>query len=168
MADWPDSVLRRFRAVPPNPRENDFYGPWNKLLSYSYLLSTSRETADFVIKPPGNLRLPSAREEADTQIRRRIRDLSEDCLLPTLHAVSAFGTWLAFYSKAKDHQIVPGGIPPDPVLLTDTAPLDWWSCDVLEEEGRQRFRSLVTEIVQACENLEFLVECSLLNSSHLK
>ncbi|KAJ7367489.1 hypothetical protein DFH08DRAFT_979815 [Mycena albidolilacea] len=154
MADWPDSILRRFRAVPPNPRENDFYGPWNKLLSYvfppasdftvapqSYLLSTSRETADIVveyeifynnvpvlivkIKPPGNLRLPSAREEAGTQIRRRIRELSEDCLLPTLHAVSAFGTQLAFYSKAKDYQIVPGGIPPDPVLLTDTAPLDW-------------------------------------------
>jgi hypothetical protein len=75
-------------------------------------------------------------------------------LLPTLHAVSAFGTRLAFYSKAKDHQIVPGGIPPNPVLLTDTAPSDWWSCDVLEEKGRQRFRSLVTEIVQACENLE--------------
>ncbi|KAJ7108777.1 hypothetical protein C8R44DRAFT_857673 [Mycena epipterygia] len=183
MADWPDSVLRRFRAVPPNPRENDFYGPWNKLLSYlfppasdftvapqSYPLSTSRETADFVveyeilynnvpvliveIKPPGNLRLPSAREEADIQIRRRIRDLSEDCLLPTLHAVSAFGTQLAFYSMAKGQQIVPDRIPPDPTLLTDTAPLRLWSCDVLQDEGRQRFRSMVTEIEQACESLE--------------
>ncbi|KAJ7089326.1 hypothetical protein B0H15DRAFT_885465 [Mycena belliarum] len=183
MADWPDSVLRRFRAVPLNPRENDLYGPWNKLLSYlfppssdftvapqSYLLSTSHGTADFVveyeilynnvpvliveIKPPGNLRLPSAREDADTLIRRRIRDLSEGCLLPTLHAVSAFGTQLAFYSRAQGQQIAPGGIAPDPVRLTDTAPLHWWSCDVLEEEGRQRFRSLTTEIVQACENLE--------------
>ncbi|KAJ7656644.1 hypothetical protein B0H17DRAFT_360270 [Mycena rosella] len=183
MADWPDSVLRRFHAVPPNPRENDFYGPWNKLLSYlfppasdftvvpqSYLLSTSRETADFVveyeilynnvpvliveIKPPGNLRLPTAREEADIQIRRRIRDLSEDCLLPTLHAVSAFGTQVAFYRMATGHQIIPERIPPDPTLLTDTAPLHWWSCDVLQDEGRRKFRSMVTEIEQACENLE--------------
>ncbi|KAJ6486510.1 hypothetical protein C8R47DRAFT_1128647, partial [Mycena vitilis] len=133
---WPDSILRRFTAVPANPRENDLYGPWNKLLTYvfppasdftvapqSYLLSTSRETADFAveyeilynnvpvliveIKPPGNLRLPSAREEVDNQIRRRLRDLSVDCLLPTLHAVSAFGTQLAFYRKAKDQQIIP-------------------------------------------------------------
>ncbi|KAK6971404.1 hypothetical protein R3P38DRAFT_3142963 [Favolaschia claudopus] len=126
METWPESVIRRFRAVPENPRENDLYGPWNKLLSclfppasdftvapQSYILTTSRQTADFVveyevhyknipvliveIKPPGNLRLPSAREEADLQIRRRIRDLSSDCLHPTLHAVSAFGTRLAFY-----------------------------------------------------------------------
>ncbi|KAF7333997.1 hypothetical protein MVEN_02304300 [Mycena venus] len=57
------------------------------------------------IKPPGNLRLPSAREEADIQIRR------------------AFGTRLAFYKMAKGHQIVPDRILPDPTLLTDTGPL---------------------------------------------
>jgi hypothetical protein len=36
----------------------------------------------------------------------------------------------------------------------DTALLHWWSCDVLQDEGRRRFRSMVTEIEQACENLE--------------
>ncbi|KAJ7254962.1 hypothetical protein B0H12DRAFT_1016675, partial [Mycena haematopus] len=106
------------------------------------------------IKPPGNIRLPSAREDADTQTRRRLQDLSEDCLLPTLHAVSAFGTQLAFYRMAKGHQIVPDRIPPDPTLLTDTAPLLWWSCDVLQDEGRRRFSSMVTEIEQACKSLE--------------
>ncbi|KAJ7771337.1 hypothetical protein DFH07DRAFT_866376 [Mycena maculata] len=175
MADWPDSVLRRFRAVPLNPRENDFYGPWNKLLSclfppasdfmvapQSYLLSTSGGTADFVVEyeilynsvPVLIPATPSAREEVDVHIRRRIRDLSEDCVLPTLHAVSAFGTKLAFYSTAKGHQIVPDPIPQDPTLLADTAPLRWWICDVLQDEGRQRFSSMVNEIKQVCENLE--------------
>ncbi|KAJ7629399.1 hypothetical protein DFH06DRAFT_1141027 [Mycena polygramma] len=180
MDAWPDSVVRRFAAVPPNPRENDLYGPWNKLLSHifppsseftvapqSYLIPTSNGATSLAlkyevlhndipvlvveIKPPGSLRLPSARKEADNLIRSRLRDLSVDCPLPKLHAVSAFGTKVAFYQQAKGYQMMPPGISPDANFVTDTAPLRWWDCDVLEDEGRRRFRALVTEIEEACK-----------------
>ncbi|KAJ6540493.1 hypothetical protein B0H19DRAFT_880746, partial [Mycena capillaripes] len=49
------------------------------------------------IKSPDTLRWPSAREQADAESRRRLRDLSPLCPLPKLYAVSAFGTKLRFY-----------------------------------------------------------------------
>ncbi|KXN68584.1 hypothetical protein CONCODRAFT_22799, partial [Conidiobolus coronatus NRRL 28638] len=67
----------------------------------------SRESVDFVveytieyknlpvfileIKPSNTLKYYSKREEADTQIRRRIKDLSVDCPIDTLYGISAFG-----------------------------------------------------------------------------
>ena len=38
-------------------------------------------------------------------------------------------------------------------LLTDTAPLEYWDCDIIEEGGEERFRSVVDEIRQACVTL---------------
>jgi hypothetical protein len=112
-----------------------------------------------------NLRLPS-REDADTQIRRRLRELSADCLLPTFRCQRFWDTARLLQKanrKAKDQQIVPHGIPSDPQLLTDTVPMSWWSCDVLQDDGQRRFRSLVTEIEQVCEAPECELVVDLIN-----
>jgi hypothetical protein len=37
--------------------------------------------------------------------------------------------------------------------VTGMAPRERWDCDVLEEEGEKRFKSVVEEIKQACAAL---------------
>jgi hypothetical protein len=37
--------------------------------------------------------------------------------------------------------------------VTGTAPKERWDCDVLEEEGENRFKTMVEEIKQACAAL---------------
>ena len=97
---WTDSVLRSFQKVPINPSLADFHGPYNKFLNIIFppdsqytivpqWVPGSRESAEFLVlhdeddpifimelKPPGDLRYGSERQDADLQIRRRISDLS--------------------------------------------------------------------------------------------
>ena len=82
------------------------------------------------LRPPGELRYGSKRQEADLRIRRRIMLLRrwppslicsgtvltafnsiDNCPLPVLHAVSVFGTQLCFYSMHRDRTIEPRRIP---------------------------------------------------------
>jgi hypothetical protein len=49
------------------------------------------------IKPPASLLYDSKREEADEQMRRRIRDLRHELAIPALHGICAFGTQLSVY-----------------------------------------------------------------------
>ena len=75
--------------------------------------------------------------------------LSATCPLDTLHAVSAFGTKLAFYSleRGDNHaQITPHAIPRDPTWESDTVPVDRWNYDILEAEGEAQFRAVVDKI----------------------
>jgi hypothetical protein len=95
----------------------------------------------------------SAREEADLQIRRRLRDLVGICPLSELHAISAIGT-KCFYTAEAGRAITPPRIVADDQLATDTAPLERWDCDVLEAEGVARLKALVHEIYQACAQLD--------------
>jgi hypothetical protein len=106
------------------------------------------------IKEPQKITLKSAREEADNRMRKRIGDLAPSCPLNTLNGVSAFGTRLAFYAYDKQTHILPSRISPDPERETDTAPLDRWDCDILEDEGSQRFQDLVAEIKTRCDQLQ--------------
>ena len=76
-----------------------------------------------------------------------------DCPLPVLHAISAMGTQLCFYHKARNQPIVPLRIPAHPELETDTSPEARWDCNILEEEGEQKFKRVVDEIKQGCAAL---------------
>ena len=103
VAMWHQKFLRQFAAVPQNPSESEFQGPYNKLLSFLFPVDSdftvvprympdSRVAADFIVmfevyfgnkpvlilelKPPGHLCFPSTRQSADAQIRRRINDLA--------------------------------------------------------------------------------------------
>ena len=127
MAAWSNNVINQFKAVPDNPWENDFYAPYNKLLSILFPADSqytvapqanpynnSKESVDFIIefhvlyndvpvfvvevKAPSVFVYPSTREEADVQIRSHLRDLVGQCPLSKLHGVSAIGTKLCFYS----------------------------------------------------------------------
>lgn len=161
---WPQKVIDRFNLVPQNPRENDFYAPYNKLLNFvfpvdsdftvapqSYPIPQSRDSVDFVIeymvlldnipvfileiKEPSKIKLLSARQEADIQIRRRLRDLRYECTLDKLYGVSAFGTKICFYNINKNNIIEPYIIQQDPEYLIDTAPKERWNTDILTTSG---------------------------------
>ena len=182
MAPWSAKIIKRFSTIPPNARENDFYAPYNKLLNtlfppdsdytvapQSYSVLDSRDSVDFLIefevlledkpvlfveiKEPRKIAFNSAREEADNQMRKRMRDLAPSCPLDTLNGVSAFGTRLAFYTYDQQTRILPKRISPDPERESDIAPLDRWDCDILEDEGGQRFQDLVAEIKTKCDQL---------------
>jgi len=182
---WPQSIHDRFASIPRNPRENDYYAPYNKLLnvlfpsngpftvgplplqiaesreSFSFLVDFQPETFSgdvpvFIldIKSGSKLGLASAREEADLQIRKRLRVLSDICPLSQLHAVSAIGTKLCFYTAEAGHITPPRIIADDQLATNDTAPLVRWDCDVLEAEGAARLEALVYEIREAYSLLD--------------
>lgn len=101
---WPDKILRQFQTVPPNPREKEFHGPYNKLLNTlfppdsdftvipQYLEPASSKSSDFIVafevshhnkpvfilelKSPADLDFISARQSADQQVRERLGDLA--------------------------------------------------------------------------------------------
>ena len=194
---WPLSILTRFVTIPANPRENDYYAPYNKLLnvlfppdspftvgSQTYPIAESRESIDILveywqvfwgdapvfileIRTGPKLGLVSAREEADLQIRRRLRDLIGICPLSKLHAISAIGTKLCFYTAEAGRAIItPPRIVADDQLSIDTAPLGRWDCDVLEAGGAARLKALVHEIHQACAQLDPGERLDLFGYSH--
>jgi len=179
MAPWSAKIIKPFSTVPANVRENDFYGPYNKLL-YTLFPADSDYTVapqtyslinswDFIIefevlledkpilllevKEPTKIALKSAREEADQRMRKRMRDLAPICPLDTLNGMSDFGTQLSFYTYDKETRILPAHIHPHPELEIDTAPLNRWDCNILEDEGAQRFQDLIAEIKSKCEQL---------------
>ncbi|KAI9464036.1 hypothetical protein BJY52DRAFT_1251206 [Lactarius psammicola] len=182
MTPWASKITKRFNTIPANARENDYYAPYNKLLytlfpadsdytvaPQSYSVLNSRGSVDFIIefevlledKPvlfleieePKKIAFQSAREEADNQMRKRMVDLAPACPLDTLSGVSAFGTQLSFYTYDKQTRILPARISPHPHMETDTAPLNHWDCNILEDEGAQRFQDLVAEIKRKCDRL---------------
>ncbi|KAH9954805.1 hypothetical protein BC827DRAFT_1240938 [Russula dissimulans] len=142
-------ITRAFAAIErgggPITHENQYYGPYNKLLntlfppdsdfivSPNYLPVDVDSAADFVItfevtlhqyhvliieiKPPQHL-----------QIHNRLVDLEGHTPLPILYGISAVGTRLCFYEFEKA----------DLEFATDVAPQERWDCDVLEADGEQR------------------------------
>ncbi|KIO24253.1 hypothetical protein M407DRAFT_26367 [Tulasnella calospora MUT 4182] len=180
---WPQKVLRQFQLVPPNSDEGAYCGPWNKLLYTLFPADSdftvvpnfqelgSTQGADFLIsidvyignkpvllvelKKPNNLRYISRREDADMQLRRRLRDLVRDCPIPTMYGISAFGSRVCFYrlSTVPGSPINPPLIPRDLEYVNDVAPEDRWNDNVLDVGGEDKLRQVVREIFDACSNL---------------
>lgn len=180
---WPELIMRSFFAAGASSTTfgNPFYGSWNRLLTTLFPPDTTFEVVpqyfpptargwgfagfvDFLvvyiksspvfaveITHPKDFLCDSKREEADLQLRRRFHDCADNLRIPILHGVSAFGTKLAFYKYRK---LEPGKITPDVDILTDAAPREWWSCDILEEEGANRFRTVVDEVKAMSVNLD--------------
>lgn len=119
--------------------------------------STNTQTPIFYveIKPPGHLNELSKREQADTQMRDRVRELITELRIPKLHGVSAMGARLAFYHYDAATQILePPAIPRDPIRVNDTAPTARWSVDLLSEEGYKQLVQLTTEVKDMARALE--------------
>lgn len=172
---WTDRIVQRFKIIPLNPRENDYYAPYNKLLNYvfppdtdftvvpqSYPVPESRDSIDFVIeylieiqnrpvlileiKSPNSIKFLSKRQEADNQIRRRLRDIVDLCPLERLYGVSAFGTDICIYNIDKNYEIIPERIPEDRKKIIDTAPRGQWSIDILTQEGSSMLEDIFSYI----------------------
>jgi len=179
---WPAKVARQFEIIPPRPDESEFHGAYNKLLSALFPPDTdftvvpqrltSQKSSNYIIafevflenrpvfilqlNKPADLNYISWRHAADEHIRERVGDLVARCPIPTLHAVSAMGTRLCFYSLDTanvEASIVPLRIPRHPSIVNDTAPVQRWGCDVLDAEGETRLRAVVNEIKEACANV---------------
>jgi len=69
-----------------------------------------------------------------------------------LYGIGAMGTKLCSYELEKAPRLItPECILSDPEFITDVTPQERWDCDVLEANGEQRLRALVTHITEACE-----------------
>ncbi|KAJ7815191.1 hypothetical protein B0H14DRAFT_2375542 [Mycena olivaceomarginata] len=175
MDPWPNTIIQPFDTVPITALDVDYYGPYNKLLYHLFPADTNfvvspgtyprhspcSSAVEFTVfyndmpvlllqvNSPDTLRWPSAREQADAESRRRLRDLRPLCpLLPKLYAVSAFGTKLRFYAATKTEGVIPPVSPCDPrTAFADTNPPNRWNSDVLEEEGANLLKQSVAEII---------------------
>jgi len=78
-------------------------------------------------------------------MRRRFLQLY-DTSISEIHAVSAFGTSVAFYSLSKNDndklKPVPAAHTTDE-HLADVAPQEWWSHNILDPQGYAKFVQVV-------------------------
>ncbi|KAG0125800.1 hypothetical protein HOY82DRAFT_130138 [Tuber indicum] len=155
--------------------ESQYYGPYNVLLSYffpheerymvvpQYKRPTQLRSVDFTtvfivrhkthpvffieVKSSSGLRHISTRQEADIQMRERFTHLFEDVAIGTLYGASAMGTKICIYKLDRtSRRLTPTIIPGDPELVTDTAPMNRWSIDLLTPEGEKQFRETVQHV----------------------
>lgn len=107
--------------------------------------STNTRTPIFYveIKPPSHLNELSRREQADIQMRDRVRELTTELRIPNkLYGISALGARLAFYHYDAATQILePPAIPRDPIRVNDTAPSAHWSWICCRRKGTNNWSS---------------------------
>jgi hypothetical protein len=126
------------------------------------------------IKLPAFLDRKSTRAWADEQVRSRLVDhhgpflrfslffcvcklidFAEECPIPRLHAVSALGTRLCFYTFNCDTMTIhPLRNASDPDVITDVAPAAQWEFDLLDENGEQKLREIIADVDRQCAELE--------------
>ncbi|TDL30086.1 hypothetical protein BD410DRAFT_780612 [Rickenella mellea] len=182
MTPWHPKVVGRFGTVPDNPRERDFYGPFNKLLHDPSLFSVDSDFAVALQRPHPNINQvgsspsfvvthgtkpvfvlqindprricdPSARRNADLRMRTVIQDLIPSCPLPTLDGVCTFGTKLCFYRVDQQTITLPFVVEGDRDEEAISSPLEHWICDVLERKGADQLNSVVRQIKETCEGI---------------
>jgi hypothetical protein len=174
MPVWSNHIRKQFYIASRGKLESRYYIPYNKLL-YSVFNKDSRFSVgpqqpsspasrgaiDFMvyyeimfnnkpvfaleIKDPKYLKWESARKEANQQILKRLESLSNQCPIPTLTALSAFGTKLRFYHVSKDRSledISSGGVG-----------LEHWDEDLLERSGGEHLKAIFDDIKSACRDL---------------
>ncbi|KAK0442698.1 uncharacterized protein EV420DRAFT_1752241 [Desarmillaria tabescens] len=123
-----------YTVAPQSYSFSDPYGSANLVIGFEVVFE-DKPVFFLQIKEPQALAVKSAREEADGQMRKCMRDLAPNCLLGILYGISAFGTRLCFYSYDKQTRILPKRVSPDRERETDIAPLNRWtatSCKMKE------------------------------------
>jgi len=177
---WKGLILDRFLSANENGQEKEYYPPYNLLLytqfppTENYIVApvtyplSNKESIDFTIeyviemnnkpvfvlevKPPRTLHNRSSRSDADKQIRRRLADIIDECPIDTLRGISAFGTFVAFYSASKiTWSISPPAIIESSTVIIDTAPIEMWNDNnILDAECAIRVYNLFNEIKLQC------------------
>ncbi|KAI6144231.1 hypothetical protein BKA82DRAFT_4175892 [Pisolithus tinctorius] len=126
MAQWPQFITQSFNsalAIDPTGKDESsilFDGPYEIAPRYKFqgaqdafelttifLVEPQRHPVFFIeVRPSASLPYDSKREEADNQMRRRVRDLRVNLTIPVLYGVSAFGTRLSFYRYDTGSQVL--------------------------------------------------------------
>ncbi|KAH9168667.1 hypothetical protein EDB89DRAFT_2231711 [Lactarius sanguifluus] len=85
----------------------------------------------------------------------RFRDLRHSLVTPRFPDIGAFGTRMAFYEYvvANNRITLRAIIMPDPDTLNDTAPIERWNYDLLEDDGINRIRQVVQDVKAMCRAL---------------
>jgi hypothetical protein len=110
------------------------------------------------VKPPTHMPRLSARKNAENQVRSRFGQLTDLVRIPKLYGISALGRQLSYYTYDKDSGVVePAPLPDNPYLLIDTAPVERWDTNIMQEEGRTKFLTMVEEIKQMVRNLWYVL-----------
>jgi hypothetical protein len=138
-----------FMIVPPHKRPRH---PQAIDSTMVYVVQHDNHPVFFIeIRPSGHLHKLSDRADADEQMRERFESFTQELSIPKLYGISALGTKICLYKYEVDAQVLfPERIERDPELINDTAPIDRWDFNVLEEDGERRLRELVSEIKQMC------------------
>lgn len=178
---WLESVVKRFKRIPNNPSEKDYYAPFDKLLNtefdtkdkytvapQSFPVPKSYNSIDFYIeyevqledkpiliieiKVENNKKLLACRKEADNQLRQRLVELYELCPLNKLYGISFFGTYYSVYCLDKETmKIYPDAINDDSHIIVDTAPIKNWDKNIMNHADAVNLKKLFTDIVNECE-----------------
>ncbi|KXN81185.1 hypothetical protein AN958_05874, partial [Leucoagaricus sp. SymC.cos] len=126
-----------------------------RLIDFATLLKVQvkKRPAFFIeVKSPEILANNAKCKEADRQMCSRFDELQNCIVTPQLPGISAIGTHLAFYFyDASTDSVYPSKIPDHPTLVKDTAPVEWWDCDLLEPEGATRFQEVVDRVKAMCQ-----------------
>ncbi|KAF8339902.1 uncharacterized protein EI90DRAFT_3117677 [Cantharellus anzutake] len=113
------------------------------------------------IKPPTHLAAISARKDAENQVRSRFAQLAHLVQIPKLYGVSAIGRQLSYYTYDRAGRTVePVAIADSATVIVDTAPVERWDTNIMEEEGHNKFVTIVEEIKQ-------IKRCNILSSLDL-
>ncbi|KAI5799187.1 hypothetical protein DFH27DRAFT_87171, partial [Peziza echinospora] len=76
------------------------------------------------------------RESADQQMNDRFKGLFDDVKIPRLYGISALGSKICIYTLDRDTgDFMPQEIPTSRGRITDTAPADRWSFDIVTPGG---------------------------------
>ena len=99
------------------------------------------------IKPPTHLPSMSARKAADSQVRTRFVQLAHLVQIPRLYGVSAIGRQLCYYTYERaSGAIQPVALADSTSFVADTAPIERWNTNIMEEHGHVLFMMIVKEI----------------------
>ena len=80
--------------------------------------------------------------------------IDRNLVIPRLYGVSVMGTCLAIYEYSKEtNQLTPHAIASDSQCMTDVAPADRWTHELLEPAGEAKVKELVALIKAMCTDI---------------
>lgn len=180
---WPASILALFDALDRASDDASWlYGPYNALLDFCFpweegwsvvplfRQSKTRDVSDFTmmflvmfrktpvfflaVNPASHIHSIASRAAADKQMRGEFRALYSQAQVPMLHGFSAVGRCLSHYTlDTVTGELTPHQIPRSLRFLTDTAPADAWSLDILDDKGSMVFQDIIGQIKTVAELL---------------
>ncbi|KAI0253283.1 hypothetical protein BJV78DRAFT_1123277 [Lactifluus subvellereus] len=110
------------------------------------------------VKPPTHLSSITTRKSAENQVWSRFGILAHLVRIPKLYGISAMGRQLSYYTYDRPSGVVePAALPDDLNVVVDTAPVERWDTNIMQEEGHTKFLAMVEEIKQMVRDLWYVL-----------